>query len=148
MTVYVDAVRIPAEVPNGDRVVRGTWSQLVADTSAELMDVATRIGLRPEWIQHPGGWGALRRDRTETPPGDRGRCGRVVAAADGSVAQRRTAADGGVDAGDPAVNGVHLVRSRDAPGAVSAAGAGERQAFGGGSLPLRTAAPFREGQPS
>lgn len=57
MTVYVDAVRIPAEVPNGNRVVRGVWCHLVADSSTELLDMAARIGLRAEWIQDPGEWG-------------------------------------------------------------------------------------------
>lgn len=57
MTVYVDAVRIPAAVPNGNRVVRGVWCHLVADSTAELLDMAARIGLRPEWIQYPGAWG-------------------------------------------------------------------------------------------
>lgn len=57
MTVYVDAVRIPAEVPNGNRVVKGVWCHLVADTSGELLDMAARIGLRPEWIQDAGEWG-------------------------------------------------------------------------------------------
>ncbi len=56
MTVYVDAVRIPAEVPNGNRVVRGVWCHLVADSTAELLDLAARIGLRAEWLQHPGEW--------------------------------------------------------------------------------------------
>ncbi len=56
MTVYVDAVRIPAEVPNGPRVVRGVWCHLVADNTAELLDMAALIGLRAEWIQHPGEW--------------------------------------------------------------------------------------------
>lgn len=56
MTVYVDAVRIPAEVPNGNRVVRGVCCHLVADSTAELLDMAARIGLRAEWIQDPGEW--------------------------------------------------------------------------------------------
>ena len=54
MTVYVDAARIPANVPNGGRVVRGTWSHMTADTRAELDAMADRIGLKRQWIQYPG----------------------------------------------------------------------------------------------
>jgi len=54
VTVYVDDMCVPAEVPNGKRVVRGRWSHLMADTSEELREFAARLGLRPEWIQKPG----------------------------------------------------------------------------------------------
>jgi hypothetical protein len=54
MAVYVDDMNLPAEVPNGPRVVRGRWSHLFADTEQELRDFARFIGLRAAWIQHPG----------------------------------------------------------------------------------------------
>ena len=54
MTVYVDDMNLRADVPNGDRVVRGKWSHLTADSEAELRAFAETIGLRQEWIQHPG----------------------------------------------------------------------------------------------
>lgn len=47
MTVYVDDYRMPARVGN----VRGTWSHLTADTPAELVDFAIKLGLRPAWFQ-------------------------------------------------------------------------------------------------
>jgi hypothetical protein len=54
MTVYVDDMNLRADVPNGRNVVRGRWSHLYADSEAELREFAERLGLRPEWIQHPG----------------------------------------------------------------------------------------------
>lgn len=54
MTVYVDNAFIPAEVANGPRTVRGKWCHMTADSRAELDGMADRIGLRREWIQHPG----------------------------------------------------------------------------------------------
>jgi len=54
MAVYVDDMRLSADVPNGERVVYGRWSHLMADTEDELRAFARSIGLRQEWIQHPG----------------------------------------------------------------------------------------------
>lgn len=52
--IYVDDMALPADVPNGRKVVRGKWSHLYADTHEELMTMAQLIGLNPKWIQHPG----------------------------------------------------------------------------------------------
>lgn len=51
MTVYVDNMLTPAKVGK-TRLAR--WSHLFADTPAELREFARRLGLRPEWVQHPG----------------------------------------------------------------------------------------------
>lgn len=56
MTVYVDDFYTRADVPNGNHVVRGKWCHMTADTREELDAMATRIGLRPSWIQYPGTW--------------------------------------------------------------------------------------------
>lgn len=56
MTVYVDNFMVRADVPHGGRVVRGRWCHMTADTRAELDAMADRIGLRRQWIQHPGTW--------------------------------------------------------------------------------------------
>ncbi|OZD48633.1 hypothetical protein CH252_19080 [Rhodococcus sp. 06-1477-1B] len=56
MTVYVDNFMVRADVPNGDRVVRGRWCHMTADTREELDAMADLIGLRRSWIQHPGTW--------------------------------------------------------------------------------------------
>ena len=50
MTVYVDDMRRRARVGRLD----ATWSHMMADTSAELAAMARAIGLRPQWVQHPG----------------------------------------------------------------------------------------------
>jgi hypothetical protein len=47
VSVYVDNARIPAHVGH----IWGRWSHLTADTPAELVAFAGRIGLRPEWLQ-------------------------------------------------------------------------------------------------
>lgn len=54
MTVYVDDMLLPADVPNGKRIVSGRWSHLMADTREELDEFADRLGLSRSWIQHPG----------------------------------------------------------------------------------------------
>jgi hypothetical protein len=54
MAVYVDDTGLRADVPNGSTVVRGRWSHLFADTEAELRAFAATIGLKQDWIQHPG----------------------------------------------------------------------------------------------
>lgn len=50
MTVYVDDMRKPARVGR----IKARWSHLLADTSEELHAFASRIGMRPEWVQYPG----------------------------------------------------------------------------------------------
>jgi hypothetical protein len=56
VTVYVDDIRRAA----GRAEIRGyagrdaRWSHLMADTPAELADVARQLGLRPRWLQNPG----------------------------------------------------------------------------------------------
>lgn len=49
--VYVDNMRTPADVPNGDRVIRGVWSHLTSDTDAELHAFAARLGLKRSYHQ-------------------------------------------------------------------------------------------------
>lgn len=56
MSVYVDNFFVKADVPNGDRVVRGRWCHMTADTREELDAMADKIGLRRSWIQYPGTW--------------------------------------------------------------------------------------------
>ena len=48
MTVYVDSASIPARV--GGRPMR-RWSHLTADTPAELLAFAAKIGLQRSWFQ-------------------------------------------------------------------------------------------------
>lgn len=50
MTVYVDDMYLH---PMG-RFGRMKMSHMVADTEAELLDMADRIGLNRKWLQHPG----------------------------------------------------------------------------------------------
>lgn len=50
MTVYVDDMLRQATVGR----IRSRWSHMLADTHAELMAMADEMGLRPEWLQHPG----------------------------------------------------------------------------------------------
>lgn len=54
MTIYVDDMRMPANVGS----VCARWSHMMSDepvgTSIELLSFAVRLGLRPDWIQHPG----------------------------------------------------------------------------------------------
>jgi hypothetical protein len=54
MAVYVDDTGLRADVPGGAGVVRGRWSHLFADTEDELRAFAATIGLKQDWIQHPG----------------------------------------------------------------------------------------------
>ncbi len=54
MAVYVDDMDLPADVPNGSRVVSSSWSHLMADTHEELMEAAAKLRLNPKWIQYPG----------------------------------------------------------------------------------------------
>lgn len=56
MAVYVDDMLVRADVPNGNRVVRGRWSHMTADTTDELNAMADAIGMRRAWIQYPGTW--------------------------------------------------------------------------------------------
>lgn len=50
MSVYVDNMRRRARVGRLD----ARWSHLFADTTEELVLFATALGMRPQWIQHPG----------------------------------------------------------------------------------------------
>lgn len=56
MPVYVDDMRMQADVPNGPRVVSGRWSHLMADTDDELHEFAARLGMCRGWVQYPGTW--------------------------------------------------------------------------------------------
>lgn len=53
MTVYVDDMFRRATVKNGNRTVSGEWCHMQADTREELEAMASTIGLKPTWIQHP-----------------------------------------------------------------------------------------------
>jgi hypothetical protein len=53
MGVFVDDMLRHAAVRNGPRIVRGRWSHLMADTSDELREFASRLRLNPAWIQEP-----------------------------------------------------------------------------------------------
>ena len=48
LMVYVDNMYAPFG--------RMKMCHLEADSSEELREFAKRLGLRPEWIQHPGTW--------------------------------------------------------------------------------------------
>lgn len=50
MTAYVDNMRRTANLTGRP----AKWSHLMADTHDELEEIAHMLGLRPEWIQHPG----------------------------------------------------------------------------------------------
>lgn len=50
MSVYVDDMLRLATVGR----IRSRWSHLFADTTDELVTFAELLGLRREWIQHPG----------------------------------------------------------------------------------------------
>lgn len=50
MTVYVDDMRMPAQVGR----LQARWSHLLADTDEELHAFAARLGLRRQWHQKPG----------------------------------------------------------------------------------------------
>ena len=54
MSVFVDDMLMPAAVRNGNHIVRGRWSHLMADTTDELCRFATRLSLQHAWIQKPG----------------------------------------------------------------------------------------------
>jgi hypothetical protein len=54
VAVYVDDLNLRADVPDGSTVARGRWSHLFADTEDELRAFAATIGLKQDWIQHPG----------------------------------------------------------------------------------------------
>ncbi len=56
MAVYVDNFKAKADVPNGNRVVRGVWCHMTADTTEELLEMADKIGMKRSWIQYPGTW--------------------------------------------------------------------------------------------
>lgn len=52
MTVYVDDMRKPVRL---NRFV-ANWSHLYADTSEELAMFASKLGLKPAWLQYAGSW--------------------------------------------------------------------------------------------
>lgn len=54
MTVFVDDMLRDAAVRNGRHVVRGRWSHLMAENSAELAEFAAELRLNPAWLQKPG----------------------------------------------------------------------------------------------
>jgi hypothetical protein len=55
MSVYADNMRRYARVDRSSRrVITGRWSQLLADSPAELAAFAAGLGLRPEWLHYPG----------------------------------------------------------------------------------------------
>ena len=57
MAVYVDDFLFPADIPNGRVTHSSNWSHLFNDgPDKELHEFATRLGLRPEYFQHPGEW--------------------------------------------------------------------------------------------
>lgn len=52
--VYVDDMFLSADVEdytNGNRIVRGKWCHLTADTTEELQAFARKLGLNPDWFQ-------------------------------------------------------------------------------------------------
>lgn len=53
MAVYVDTP-FAATVVNGGRRLKSRWCHMMADSEAELIEFAERIGLRRSWIQYPG----------------------------------------------------------------------------------------------
>lgn len=52
MTVYVDDMRKPVRLNR----FTANWSHLYADTSEELTEIASQLGLKPEWLQCAGTW--------------------------------------------------------------------------------------------
>lgn len=54
--IYLDTpVVIPGDHPTAPRCFRGhAAGHLMADTTEELVEYAASLGLKPEWIQHPG----------------------------------------------------------------------------------------------
>lgn len=55
--IYVDALAVGVATDAQARRVGarngGRWCHMMADSSAELRAFAVRLGLQPEWIQHP-----------------------------------------------------------------------------------------------
>lgn len=54
MSVYVDDANIQASVQNGSRTHTSRWCHLTADSTSELVEFATRLGLRRAWMQRVG----------------------------------------------------------------------------------------------
>lgn len=50
LAVYVDDMRAAAVIGG----TRSSWSHLMADSSDELAAIATRLALKPGWIQFAG----------------------------------------------------------------------------------------------
>lgn len=51
MTVYVDDYRTEARVGH----ITARWSHMMADSVAELVEFAGRLGLKPAWLQDKAG---------------------------------------------------------------------------------------------
>lgn len=56
MSVYVDDAYIQAKVRSGKLTHDSRWCHMTADTHAELVAMAVKIGLKPRYIQYPGTW--------------------------------------------------------------------------------------------
>ncbi|PWJ24797.1 uncharacterized protein DUF4031 [Branchiibius hedensis] len=54
MSVYIDDAFIDATVGGADRRFRSRWCHLVADSTAELLQFAARLGLDERWLQRRG----------------------------------------------------------------------------------------------
>lgn len=54
MAVYVDNANIAASVRNGSRTHTSMWCHMTADSTAELLAFAARIGLKATWLQRAG----------------------------------------------------------------------------------------------
>lgn len=52
MSVYVDDMRMEATVGR----LKRRWSHMMADSSEELLAMARKLRLDPDWIQYPGTW--------------------------------------------------------------------------------------------
>jgi hypothetical protein len=50
VTVYVDNMLRRATVGR----IASEWSHLFADSTEELLAFGAQLGMRPEWLQHPG----------------------------------------------------------------------------------------------
>ena len=51
MTVYVDDQLREATIRHGNHLIRGRWSNLLADQTTELLSFGARLGLHPSWLR-------------------------------------------------------------------------------------------------